>query len=91
MSYTNARDIFPDEILKMIQDYVDGSYIYIPKKEENKIAWGELTRTKKELFLRNNKIYEAYLNGMSVRDLSKIYYLSPKTIQRIILIKKKMK
>lgn len=91
MSYANARDIFPNDILKVIQDYVDGEYIYIPKKDENKIAWGELTQSKLELMTRNNNIYEDYLAGMSVQNLSERYYLSPKTIQRIISQKKKIK
>lgn len=89
MSYSNARDIFPDEILEIIQNYVDGEYIYIPKKDENKIAWGELTKTKNELLNRNAKIYADYLKGMSTRSLSERYFLSPKTIQRIILEEKK--
>ena len=84
MSYTNARDIFPDEVLEIIQNYVDGEYIYIPRKEENKISWGELSQSKKELMNRNVRIYEDYLKGMSTPCLSERYYLSPKTIQRII-------
>ncbi|GAA0076801.1 CD3324 family protein [Clostridium sp. CTA-5] len=91
MSYANARDIFPNEILEIIQNYVDGEYIYIPRKEENKIAWGELSQSKKELLNRNTKIYKDYLKGMSTHSLSEIYYLSPKTIQRIILEKKRMR
>ena len=35
MKYKNAKDIFPDEILREIMKYVDGQYIYIPKKKEN--------------------------------------------------------
>lgn len=89
MSYSNAREIFPDEVLEIIQNYVDGEYIYIPRKEENKIAWGELTRSRNELLKRNASIYEDYLNGMSTQILSEKYYLSPKTIQRIILEKRK--
>ncbi|MGV8984218.1 CD3324 family protein [Clostridium sp.] len=89
MSYANARDIFPEEILKIIQNYVDGGYIYIPKKEENKIAWGELTQSKDELLIRNTRIYEDYLTGIPIRTLSERYYLSPKTIQRIILRKRR--
>lgn len=77
MSYANAKDIFPDEILELIQKYVDGKYIYIPRKEENKIAWGELSQSRKELSDRNTSIYEDYLNGES--------------IQRIILQKKSMR
>ena len=33
MKYKNAKDIFPDEILREIMKYVDGQYIYIPKKK----------------------------------------------------------
>jgi len=56
MSYINTRDIIPDEILKVIQNYVDGEYIYIPKKEENKKVWGELTQIKEELLIRNELV-----------------------------------
>lgn len=89
MSYSNARDIFPNEVLEIIQKYVDGEFIYIPKKEENKIAWGELTKSKSELLKRNTNIYEDYLKGMSTQLLSEKYYLSPKTIQRIVSEKRK--
>jgi Mor family transcriptional regulator len=90
MSYANARDIFPDDILKIIQQYADGEYIYIPKKDENKMAWGELTQSKQELVIRNDKIYDDYISGISLQSLSERYYLSPKTIHRIILQKKKI-
>lgn len=91
MGYVNARDIFPSDILEVIQNYVDGECIYIPKKEENKISWGELSKIKSELLDRNKRIYEDYLNGNSIRILSETYYLSPKSIQRIISNKKKTK
>ncbi len=88
MSYASAREIFPEYILKIIQQYVDGECIYIPRKEENKMAWGELTKSKEELLVRNKRIYEDYLSGISIQNLSETYYLSPKTIQRIISQKK---
>ncbi|SFB02541.1 CD3324 family protein [Clostridium frigidicarnis] len=84
MRYANARDIFPEDILKIIQQYVDGEYIYIHKKEKNKMVWGELTQSKEELLIRNDRIYEDYLSGISLQSLLERYYLSPKTIQRII-------
>jgi Mor family transcriptional regulator len=84
MSYANAREIFPEDILKIIQSYIDGEYIYIPRKEENRIAWGELSRSKEELMIRNSKIFEDYLTGVPVESLSEKYYLSPKSIQRIL-------
>ncbi|EKQ56809.1 MULTISPECIES: CD3324 family protein [unclassified Clostridium] len=88
MSYASARDIFPEDILEIIQQYIDGEYIYIPKKEENRRTWGELTQSKLELQVRNKRIYEGYLSGLSIKSLSEIYYLSPKSIQRIIYKKK---
>ena len=87
MSYASARDIFPEDILKIIQQYVDGECIYIPKKEENKIAWGELTQGKNEIL--NAIIYQDYLSGISIQNLSERYYLSPKSIQRIVSQEKK--
>lgn len=89
MSYASARDIFPEDILKIIQQYVDGECIYIPKKEENKIAWGELTQGKNEILNRNARIYQDYLSGISMQNLSERYYLSPKSIQRIVSQEKK--
>lgn len=91
MSYAKARDIFPNKILEIIQNYVEGEYIYIPKKEENKMVWGELTQSKEELLIRNINIYEDYLAGISIQTLSERYYLSPKSIQRIVSQKKKIK
>jgi Mor family transcriptional regulator len=68
---------------------VDGGYIYIPRKEENKMAWGELTQYKEELLIRNDRIYKGYLSGESLQSLSERYFLSPKTIQRIISEKRR--
>ena len=88
MSYVKAVDVLPDEILSIIQDYVDGEYIYIPRKENNKKSWGENTNSKKEIHMRNSKIYEDYKSGMKVKDLAEKYFLSDKSIQRIVLQKK---
>lgn len=49
MSYVKAVDVLSDEILSIIQNYVYGEYIYIPRKEDNKKSWGENTNSKKEI------------------------------------------
>lgn len=85
MSYVKAADVLPKEILDLIQDYIDGEYIYIPKKECNKKPWGDSTESKQEILDRNTAIYREYQRGVSVNQLSELYYLSPKSIQRIIL------
>lgn len=88
MSYVKAVDVLPDEILSLIQNYVDGEYIYIPRKEDNKKSWGENTNSKKEIRMRNSNIYEDYKQGIKVKDLAEKYFLSEKSIQRIVLQKK---
>jgi hypothetical protein len=89
MSYIKATDVLPKELLLSIQDYIEGEYIYIPKIECHRKAWGETTKSKKETSRRNLHIYKKYKEGTSINDLSEIFYLSPKSIQRIILTIKK--
>ena len=84
MSYLKAVDVFPKEILELIQQYVDGQCVYIPKKENSKKSWGENTNIKEELLNRNSKIYHDYMSGMTNNELSAKYFLSVKSIQRII-------
>ena len=91
MSYVKAIDVLTDEVLSLIQNYVDGEYIYIPRKENNKKSWGENTNSKKEIHIRNSKIYEDYKRGIKVKDLAEKYFLSDKSIQRIVLQKKNEK
>lgn len=89
MSYVKAVDVLPDAILELIQNYVDGEYIYIPRKEDNKKSWGENTDYRKEIEKRNSMIYEEYKTGVKVKVLAEQYFLSEKSIQRIVLQKSK--
>ncbi len=89
MSYIKANNILPDELVELIQEYIDGEYIYIPKKESNKKSWGSNTSTKQELKYRNDNIYSDYVNGFKMDELTAKYFLSIKSIQRIIYDKRK--
>ncbi|SKB39830.1 Mor transcription activator family protein [Acetoanaerobium noterae] len=84
MGYIKAEEILPNEIIELIQKYVDGKNIYIPRKSDSRQEWGAKTETRRELNLRNNDIYKDYLAGMKITDLACKYYLSEKSIQRII-------
>lgn len=84
MGYIKAEEILPIEIIELIQQYVDGQNIYIPRKSDSRMEWGTGTGTKRELFLRNQEIYSDYLLGVPVAELACKYYLSEKSIQRII-------
>ena len=89
MRYVNAQDIFPEDVLAIMQKFADGAYIYIPKKLNNRKKWGENTRSKIETQERNEKIYAKYKSGKKVNDLAAEYYLSDKSIQRVITQGKK--
>lgn len=84
MGYIRAEDILPKEVLDMVQQYVDGQMIYIPRKSGYHKSWGAGTQTKKELMIRNQQMYEEYLSGMTVAELSGKYFLTEKSVSRII-------
>lgn len=84
MGYQNADRVLPSELIKMIQKYVDGDYIYIPRKANERKQWGECTAIREELKERNASIYLDYQKGMSMEMLADKYFLSLKSIQRII-------
>ncbi|WP_434799393.1 CD3324 family protein [Terrisporobacter vanillatitrophus] len=87
MKYEKAQDILPSNIIEILQEYIEGGYIYIPKK--NKKSWGENTNTKNELKKRNEEILIKYSSGKSVKDLANEYYLTESSIRRIIRSLKK--
>ena len=82
MSYISAEDILPKELIEMIQQYVSGKSIYIPCKEKK--VWGSQTKTKQYYVIRNKEIYTKYKKGISVKTLAYEYYLSEKSIRRIL-------
>ena len=89
MGYCKAEDILPTSLLTIIQEYVDGEYIYIPRKSCNKKAWGDVTRSKEATRKRNEEIYQNYLNGVSVKQLTEKYCLSDKAVYKVIAMLKK--
>ena len=84
MKYIKAQNILPKEVIEIIQTYVDGECIYIPRKEGSQKGWGEKSGTRDSLSKRDRLIYSAYKDGASVSELSKTYFLSEQSIRRII-------
>lgn len=84
MCYIKAKDVLPLEVIEIIQKYIEGECIYIPKKVENKQKWGTHTPIRKELILRNKNIFNEYTNGIGREILAEKYFLSRKSIDRII-------
>ncbi len=84
MGYKRAEDVLPQDIIELIQKYVDGECIYIPRLDGMRKEWGSTTSTKSELALRDEQIFSEYLSGFTVLQLAEKYFLSDKSIQRII-------
>ncbi|WP_028546605.1 CD3324 family protein [Paenibacillus taiwanensis] len=84
MNYINAQEILPEELLCVVQQYVHGSYLYIPARPEEKRRWGERTGSKQLLQQRNDAISQAYMNGASIRSLAQQYFLTEHSIRRIV-------
>lgn len=84
MGYKKATHVLPQELLEKIQEYIDGEFLYIPRVSENKKGWGTTTSIRDELRERNTRIYMDYLDGEPMESLAEKYFLSLKSIQRII-------
>lgn len=84
MGYIKAEEILPVEIIEMIQQYVDGANIYIPKKADNKAGWGQINQAKDKIYARNKRIYQEYNAGARASELAEKYFLSEKSIWRIL-------
>lgn len=81
MSYINAESVLPKEMIEEIQKYVNGVNLYIPKLSETNRACSDY---KLELYRRNQEIYELFLQGEKVSKLAEKYYLSDKSVYRIL-------
>ena len=84
VSYIKAEEILPEELIRKIQEYADGMCLYIPRKPGTRHSWGQETAYKAELRVRNDQIRGDYAAGTGVLALSRKYYLSEKSIRRIL-------
>ena len=89
MGYRKAETILPPEVVALIQQYVGGEYIYIPRREGKRRSWGETTGCRKETSERNRRIYRDYRAGMRMKELAEKYFLPIKSIQRIVTEERK--
>ncbi len=88
MKYKNARAILPDALVRELQRYLEGGYLYIPVRQQRRRAWGELSGYREELRQRNEAIRAAYRQGASMEKLARRYSLSVSAMKKIIYQKK---
>lgn len=89
MKYLKAEKVLPAELINLIQNYIDGECLYIPRRKDKKRAWGENNGTKKYLQIRNEEIFLHYSSGKSISNLAIEYCLSEKSIEGIVYKQKK--
>lgn len=80
MNYINAKAVLPEELIKEIQKYVNGMNLYIPKVSRER----GLCSYRQEIRQRNQEIYRLYVQGRKVPELAEEYYLSDKSVYRIL-------
>lgn len=88
MKYIQANVIFPENLLKEIQKYVQGEMIYIPKPEGIRKRWGENSGNRDQLDHRNAKICEQFHEGVTIDQLVDSFCLSYDSIKKIVYSKK---
>lgn len=84
MKYKNAKALLPEALVRELQGYIQGGYIYVPAAQETKKRWGEVSGYRMELEQRNCQITEEYREGVSMEMLADRYGLSIHAIRKII-------
>lgn len=82
MKYRNAVQVLPEDLIREIQKYAQGEYLYIPVKE--KPSRRSPTDYSTELGKRDGRIYRMHLEGMDNRSLAENFHLSGSSIRRIL-------
>jgi len=85
LNYKNGRDVLPPSLLKELQKYLDGELIYIPKTDERRARWGEVSGTRNLLAERNKEICRLHACGSSIAELEGRFHLTGESIRKIIM------
>jgi hypothetical protein len=84
MSYLNAYELLPPELLREVQSYIQGSLVYIPRQGEKRLHWGARSGARESFDKRNAAIREAKARGRSIDELADEHGLSPDGIRKIL-------
>ena len=87
MKYKKGIEVLPAHLLKEIQEYTEGSLLYIPKKS-NKAGWGCVSGARGSIDQRNDEIINLHEQGGAISELSERFHLGEETIRKIVYGKK---
>jgi Mor family transcriptional regulator len=91
MKYVNAQKVLSEEIIRKIQEHMDGGFLYIPRKDGEQKGWGETSGTRNSLRERDVQIFEKHHAGATTAELVQEFYLSEQSIRRILGREKKLR
>ena len=89
MKYENARDIFPEKLLRQMQKYAAGKVVYIPAGDAKR-PWGETSGFRRYLAERNQQMKDRYRSGVDMERLADEFCLSVESVKRIVYSKKEV-
>ena len=84
MSYINAVECLPPELVIELQKYVQGGLLYIPRPETAPVAWGCRSGARSRLEARNQEIRTKKTAGLTIDRLADEYRLSADAIRKIL-------
>lgn len=87
MRYVKADTILPDRLVKEIQKYIQGEYVYIPTELGTRKKWGENSGNREYLKARNEDIKRKYKSGYTIKNLAEEFFLSVDSIRKIVYSK----
>lgn len=84
MKYVKASDVLPPGLLDELFRYIDGCMLYIPRRPQEKRAWGENSGAKEAIRHRNACMKSAFKAGSTISALSEAYHLAEETVKKIL-------
>ena len=84
MSYVNAVECLPPELISELQKYVQGGLLYVPRPEAQAAPWGCRSGARSRLEARNHEIRSKKTAGLTIERLADEYSLSPDAIRKIL-------
>lgn len=87
MRYVKAETILPAELVKEIQKYIQGGYVYIPSEPQKRKKWGENSGNRAYILNRNKTIRNKYKDGNSIENLASEFFLSVESIKKIVYVR----
>ncbi|MDT8719228.1 hypothetical protein IAI10_21480 [Clostridium sp. 19966] len=89
MKSAKIERILPDNLVKEIQKYIQGEYIYVPYQLKERKKWGEISGSRANIQARNEIIRKKYESGYKIKDLAEEFFLSIDSIKKIVYVRNK--